>query len=162
MKGSFFEVKYTGLQLLNRAKTSQHRAFYFSWCLFLRKGNIDSALQGKGAPCTFWVGRSFKLFQSVCLTLTQYQLKEICLKFPETEATGGVKTHPGLCDVVVLLAACAHCRCERSGVRGARALCSLSSCASATSFLFRTAWPLETSSLLCHACFPHPASIPFP
>lgn len=38
----------------------------------------------------------FKLFQLVFLTLSQYQLEEICLKFPKTKATGGVKTHTGL------------------------------------------------------------------
>lgn len=156
---------------LNRAKTSQQRAFYFSWCLLLRKGNIGSLLQGKHSPCKFWVGRLFKLFQSVFLTLTQYQLKEICLKFPKIEATGGVKTHPGLPAILMLLPARA-----RHGVRAAApgaacmvlrvlVLCGHSrrgAIASATSFLCRSAWPLETSSLLCHACFPHPGSIPFP
>lgn len=110
MKVSFFggQIHLVVGDYLNRAKTSQQRAFYFSWCLLLWKGNICSPLQGRHTPCKFWVGRLFKIFQSVFFTLTQYQLKEICLKFPKIEATGGVKTHPGLSDILMLLPTCAH------------------------------------------------------
>lgn len=108
----------------------------------------------------FGLADSFKLFQPVfTLTRKQYQLEEICLKFPKIKATGGVKTHPGL--VWFSDAASSVCICHWLKLQPPGEVCMVlrvlvlsghSKCESYCKshfFISRSAcfyWPFETSS----------------
>lgn len=87
--------------------------FYFcsSVCFYEREINVVHCKRNP-FPVNFGLVDFLNPFsQSSSLSLKHYELEEICLKFPITKATGGVKTHPGL--VSHSDAASSVCVCRR-------------------------------------------------